>query len=42
MRIAGTVDIDLAPPRQRDVTMTPAFLDRKRTVLELLHSAPTR
>jgi ABC-type nitrate/sulfonate/bicarbonate transport system ATPase subunit len=42
MRIAGTVDIDLAPPRQRDVTMTPAFLDRKRTVLELLHSAPMR
>jgi len=42
MRIAGTVDVDLPAPRQRDVTMTSAFLDCKRAVLALLHSAPMR
>jgi ABC-type nitrate/sulfonate/bicarbonate transport system ATPase subunit len=37
MRIAGVIDIDLPGERVRDVTMTPAFADHKRRVLQLLH-----
>lgn len=42
MRIAGTVDVDLPAPRQREATTTSAFLECKRAVLALLHSTPTR
>src|SRR5262249_56589127 len=42
MRIAGVVEIDLPPDRQRDVTLSPAFAEHKRRVLTLLHGPPGR
>jgi ABC-type nitrate/sulfonate/bicarbonate transport system ATPase subunit len=40
MRIAGVVDIDLPPDRNRDITLTRDFAEHKRAVLALLHAGP--
>jgi ABC-type nitrate/sulfonate/bicarbonate transport system ATPase subunit len=40
MRIAGVVEIDLPSERHHDVTLTPAFAEKKRALLSLLQDAP--
>ncbi len=40
MRIAGIVEIDLPAKRQREVTLTAAFVAHKKAVLDMLHGRP--
>ena len=40
MRIAGVIDIDLPPERERDVTLTDLICAEKRALLSLLQESP--